>query len=200
MVHSILRQFGFILGSAIACSPARPHESLGSSSSGDGATSGAPTSTDGSPSTADATSTTTVVDSTAITSASSDDDSTSPSTASTSSSTTESTGCSGAKENEDKCDVHENAAECVTPCRWFDSRLFRDCGGECADAVPSGVCVLMNDAPETGCTGPCAKFWMETPLGLQLFEADLCFEFPDAWSWCQLNNRAECDCGCMTPP
>ena len=100
----------------------------------------------------------------------------------------------------DECALHVDEASCGSPCRWFESRLFRDCGGACRKADASGVCVTLESYPETGCTGPCAKFWKETPEGLQIFEADLCFEFPPTWAWCQLESRAECECGCETPP
>lgn len=100
----------------------------------------------------------------------------------------------------DECASHTDAATCAAPCRWFTSKLFPDCGGACSEAIVSGVCVSMYGAPETGCTGPCAKFWQQTPAGLQQFEAEFCFEFPDGWAWCQLDGRAECECGCVTPP
>ena len=111
-------------------------------------------------------------------------------------------GCPDASDpaDRDDCAVHTDKASCESGCLWFESRLFTDCGGACGGSTPSGVCVEMASAPETGCTGPCAKFWQETPAGLQLFEADFCFEFPVAWAWCQLDERAECGCGCETPP
>lgn len=107
-------------------------------------------------------------------------------------------GCPGASEpaDKDECAEYLDKGSCVSPCRWFPSQLFTDCGGTCRKSIDSGVCVTVESAPETGCTGPCAKFWRETPEGLQLFEADLCFEFPADWAWCELESRAECKCGC----
>lgn len=121
---------------------------------------------------------------------------------STTSSTVAGEGCldAGDPAAVDRCSSFVDEKSCAVPCRWFSSRLFTNCSGLCNEAKPSGVCIALEQAPETGCTGPCAKFWLETPAGLQVFEADLCFEFPVAWAWCQLSTRPECECGCTTPP
>ena len=100
----------------------------------------------------------------------------------------------------DPCSAYADEVSCPTSCEWHESMLFPPGMDACSSAIPSGVCVTMANAPETGCTGTCAKFWRETPEGLQLFAAEYCFEFPVAWSWCQLFDRPECTCGCVTPP
>lgn len=100
------------------------------------------------------------------------------------------------------CEAHPDAASCKPPCRWFESQLFDECGGDCSLASPSGVCVTFETAPETGCSEPCTKFWRATAGGLQIFETktELCFELPAMWNMCNLDEVPECACGCESPP
>lgn len=99
-----------------------------------------------------------------------------------------------------ECDMHKEEAACAAPCRWYDSLLFPGNGGTCEESMPSGVCVALYNAPETGCTGPCYKLWRATPEGLQVLEGEFCFEFPTDWKNCFSEERPECECGCVTPP
>jgi hypothetical protein len=99
----------------------------------------------------------------------------------------------------DPCALLGEAA-CKEPCRWFEAVRFLDCGSACGATSPVGVCVGLEGAPETGCTGPCWKSWRETPGGLELFAGEFCFEFPVAWKSCFSYPHPGCECGCTPPP
>jgi len=114
-------------------------------------------------------------------------------------STTEDTACesSGEPPAADPCEVHVDPATCAAnSCAWFDVLRFPGCSGQCAQAEIAGVCITLAAAPETGCTGPCAKFWRQTADGIELLAGEFCFEFPLDWSWCWWDDRLECACGC----
>ncbi|MEZ4454132.1 MAG: hypothetical protein R3B09_32050 [Nannocystaceae bacterium] len=116
-----------------------------------------------------------------------------------STSTTEDTACdtSGQSPAADPCEVHLDAKTCAAnSCAWFEIGRFPGCNGRCDLAEVAGLCITLVAAPQTGCTGPCAKFWRRTADGVELLEGDFCFEFPLHWSECWWEDRLECACGC----
>ncbi|MEZ4452615.1 MAG: hypothetical protein R3B09_24360 [Nannocystaceae bacterium] len=184
---------GILLTLAIGCSD-------GVDKSDSASSQGATAATDASATDAATTEAATTQTSTDASTDATTDASTGSASAESTSATDTAAGCvEGEAPPDDPCAAHTDAQACTEQgCGWFGARRYPACDGSCGDAVEFGVCAGWENFPETGCTGPCGRFWRRTLAGVEILEGAFCFDFPRGWTGCWSEGPAECSCECLS--